>query len=614
MALAQYEDIDEDYYGFPIQPDRTNYLSGSMGELRASHFHAGLDIKTNGREGLNVYASADGYVSRIRVATGGYGNCIYIAHPNGTTTVYAHLQKFDPALAKYVLERQYENKSFDVNLFPGRNQFPFKKGEVIGLSGNSGSSGGPHLHFEIRNSKQEVLDPLRFKFDQIKDKIAPIAQRVALKTMDINSRVNGKFGRFEFILQRRGNEYVLPDTIEAYGNIGIELWAHDKLDGAPNKNGIPITVLKNNGNTLFEQDIEKLSFSLQKNILIHTNYQAQRETRRRYNKLYIDDGNGLGFYESEDEHGFLQVSDTSQHSMEINLVDSYGNQRNIFFNVKGASPTPRTDVRINPYDHPYVQDNTLMLFDKKNDENKITLSTPDGSKEVEAAYTDGRTNVFLWDLKNSLPMEVAYTDKKEELYFGDLVPAGSQHSFLSDTYSLKFGKRTLFDTVYIQSKHAIDKATGWEILEVNKDNIPLKGSIEVELQPLLSYDSLQEYHVYQVNNPKYPGFIGGEWEGEKIRFGFSSFGKFTLLRDNEAPTIKSRPIKENVVSFIIRDNLSGVKSYKATIDGKWLLMNYDKKRNLIWSERLNKSKPLTGEFALTVTDYAGNEQVFQLKL
>lgn len=614
MAIAQYDDIDEDYYGFPIQPDRTNYLSGSMGELRASHFHAGLDIKTNGQEGLKVYAAANGYVSRIRVATGGYGNCIYIAHPNGTTTVYAHLQKFDPVLAKYVLERQYENKSFEVNLFPGRNQFPFKKGEVIGLSGNSGSSGGPHLHFEIRNSKQEVLDPLRFKFDQIKDQIAPIAQRVALKTMDINSRVNGKFGRFEFILQRRGNEYVLPDTVEAYGNIGIELWAHDKLDGASNKNGIPITVLKDNGSTLFEQDIEKISFSMQKSILIHTNYQAQRETRRRYNKLYIDDGNSLGFYESEDEHGFLQVSDTSRHSLEINLVDSYGNQRNIFFNVRGTPPTPRTGVRINPYDHPYVQDNTLMLFDKKNDENKITLSTPDGSKEVEAAYSDGRTNVFLWDLKSSLPMEVAYTDKKEELYFGDLVPAGSQHSFLSDTYSLKFGKRTLFDTVYIQSKHAIDKATGWEILGVNKDNIPLKGSIEVELQPLLSYDSLQEYHVYQVNNPKYPAFIGGEWEGEKIRFDFSSFGKFTLLRDSEAPTIKSRPIKENVISFIISDDLSGVKSYKASIDGKWLLMNYDKKRNLIWSERLNKSKPLKGEFALTVTDYAGNEQVFQLKL
>lgn len=612
--FAQYDDIDEDYYGFPIQPDRTNYLSGSMGELRASHFHAGLDIKTNGREGLNVFAAADGYVSRIRVATGGYGNCIYIAHPNGTTTVYAHLQKFDPVLAKYVLENQYKNKNFEVNLFPGRNQFPVKKGEIIGLSGNTGSSGGPHLHFEIRNAKQEVLDPLRFKFDQIKDKIAPIAQRVALKTMDIDSRVNGKFGRFEFILQRRGNEYVLPDTIEAYGNIGIELWAHDKLDGASNKNGIPITVLKENGNTLFEQDIEKLSFSMQKSILIHTNYQAAKETRRRYNKLYIDDGNKLGFYELEDEPGILQVSDTSRHSMEVNLVDSYGNQRNIFFHIKGAFPTATTQVKINPYDKPYVQDNTLMLFDKKNEGNTISLSTADGPQEVEAAYTDGKTNVFLWDLKSSLPMEVAYDDKKEDLNFADLVPAASEHSFLSDTYSLKFGKRTLFDTVYIQSYHAVDEATGWEILEVNKDNIPMKGSIEVELQPLLRYDSLEDYHIYQVNNPKYPGFMGGEWEGEKIKFGFSSFGRFTLLKDKERPTITYRKVRENVVSFTIKDDLSGVKSYKATLNGKWLLMNYDRKRNLIWSERLNKSKPLTGNFALTVTDNAGNEQIFKLKL
>jgi hypothetical protein len=612
--MAQYDDIDENYYSFPIQPERTNYLSGSMGELRASHFHAGLDIKTNGREGLAVHAAADGYVSRIRVSAGGYGNCIYIAHPNGTTTVYAHLKEFDEVLARYVLENQYSNKSFEINLFPARNQFAFKKGEVIGLSGNTGSSGGPHLHFEIRNAKQEVLDPLRFKFDEIKDKIAPIPQRVAFKTMDIDSRINGKFGRFEFNLQRRGNEYILPDTIEAFGHIGVELWAHDKLDGAPNRNGIPVTVMKENGKTLFQQEIEKLSFSLQKNILIHTNYQATQETRRRYFKLYVDDGNSLGFYGHESQKGLLQVSDTSRHAMEINLVDSYGNQRNIFFQLKGAAPSQTTEVTINPYDKPHVQDNTLMLFDKKSSDNKIRIATPDGTQEVEAAYTDGKTNVFLWDLKSALPMEVAYQDKKEELYFGDLVPAASEHSFLSDTYSLKFGKRSLFDTLYIQSRHSIDRETGWEILEINKDVIPMKGSAEAEIQPLLEYDSLEKYHVYQVNDSRYPSFVGGEWEGEKIHFGFSSFGRFTLLKDDQAPTIEYKPLKENVVSFIIKDDLSGIKSFSATLNGKWLLMNYERKKNLIWSERLDKSKPLTGEFALTVIDNAGNEQIFKLKL
>jgi len=206
-TFAQYSKIEKGYYQFPIQPERTNYLAGNMGELRASHFHAGLDIKTNGVEGLNVYAAAEGYVSRIAVSTGGYGNAVYVVHPNGTTTVYAHLQRFNKELAKYVLESQYKQKSFTVNLFPDRGRFKLKKGEVLGYSGNSGSSTGPHLHFEIRDANQEVLDPLRIGFTEIKDKIAPIAERIALKTMNINSRVNGQFGRFEFNLEKRGNEY-----------------------------------------------------------------------------------------------------------------------------------------------------------------------------------------------------------------------------------------------------------------------------------------------------------------------------------------------------------------------------------------------------------------------
>ena len=121
--MAQYQGIDKNYYDFPIQPDKTNFLSGNMGELRASHFHAGLDIKTAGKEGLNVFAAAEGYVSRIRVATGGYGNCIYIQHPNGTTTVYAHLQKFNQVIAEYVLKNQYQRESCTINIFTKRNEF-----------------------------------------------------------------------------------------------------------------------------------------------------------------------------------------------------------------------------------------------------------------------------------------------------------------------------------------------------------------------------------------------------------------------------------------------------------------------------------------------------------
>ena len=606
---AQYDDIEEGYFDFPIQPDRINYLSGSMGELRSTHFHAGLDIKTNGREGLDVYAAADGYVSRIKVSSGGYGHVVYIAHPNGTSTVYAHLQKFKPELAQYVLENQYKQKRFSVNLFPERNQFPVKKGEIVGLSGNTGSSSGPHLHFEIRNIKQEVLDPLKFRFSQIRDKIAPIAQRIALKTMDIDSRINGQFGRFEFELKRRGNEYVITDTIDVKGRIGIEIWAHDKFDGAPNRNGIPIARLKDDGETIFSQNIDTIRFSLQKHILIHTNYKATKETRRRYNKLYIDDGNDLNIYEDKERNGILAIAEGGLHPMEVNLIDSYGNQRNVFFYLRGAEAKAKS-IRSMRTD---VIDNTLVLFDSVNQTNKITLNGKNGSQVLEPAYSDGKLNAYLWDLKRSLPQTVKFNNREEALNFADLVPAASEHSFLADTYSLRFGKRTLFDTVYVQASHRITE-DGEEILEVNRDNIPLKAAISAELQPLKAYEDRDKYHIYQVNNPKYPSFRGGEWENEKISFSFSSFGKFTLLKDDTPPTIKKGRIDSKRVSFTIKDDLSGISEFRATLNGDWLLMKYDGKRNLIWSERLDKSKPLTGDLALSVIDNAGNEQIFTLKL
>ena len=450
---AQYDQIEKGYYLFPIQPERTNYLSGNMGELRASHFHAGLDIKTNGVEGLEVYTSADGYVSRIAVGTGGYGNCVYVAHPNGTTTVYAHLQNFNEELAQYVLENQYQQKSFTVNLFPERGKFKLKKGEVLGNSGNSGSSTGPHLHFEIRNANQEVLDPLRFGFSEIKDKIAPIAERVALKTMNANSRVNGQFGRFEFTLEKRGNEYVISDTILAAGKIGFEIWAHDKLDGAANKNGIPEIDLYANQDLVFSQRIEEVSFSLQNNIKVHTNYQAEQETRRRYNKLYIDDGNRLGFYGDLDNRGFFYPKKDSIYLFQMILTDAYDNQRRVSFNVKGTDATPSAITKLNPQQQPYLMDNTLQLKKKRNESlNKVTLYSKEGSVVLEPAYYDNDENVYLIDLTKGLPTKIEYGDESDQFDLLDVVPSSKDHSYLSESFSAKFSKSTLFDTLVLSGK------------------------------------------------------------------------------------------------------------------------------------------------------------------
>jgi len=614
--MAQYQGIDKNYYDFPIQPDKTNFLSGNMGELRSSHFHAGLDIKTAGKEGLNVFAAAEGYVSRIRVATGGYGNCIYIQHPNGTTTVYAHLQKFNPVIAEYVLKNQYKRESFTVNLFPKRNEFILKKGEILGLSGNSGSSTGPHLHFEIRGLNQEVLDPLRIsKFTQIEDDIPPAVQSVALKAMDMDARVKGQFGRFEFPLVKKNGSYVITDTIEVSGKIGLEIYTYDQLNGATNKNGVPLIDVTVNDQLYFSQNIDSINFSTQKDILIHTNYQAQKESRIRYNKLYVDDGNTLEFYDAKVNDGFIFVAPQEIKKVDMKLQDAFGNTSLVEMTLKGVEKSEVIQSEIPTKRSTYLQDNTLMIFQPKDSvNNNITLYNQKGSFIAEPTYHNDLSNVYLIDLRKFLPQEVTFNNGgTESLQFTDRIPAANEHSYLSDTYSLRFSKNALFDTVYIRARHFIDDAQ-MEVFEVDQDRYPLKGSVFAEFTPIAAYDDIEKYHVYSITNPKYPGFVGGKYDEGKFAFSFSSFGKFTLLKDDVAPVIKKRSVKNERITLTIRDNLSGINSFEAKLNGEWILMKYEPKRSLIWSERLDKNKPLTGEFELKVADNAGNESFLKLKL
>ena len=313
----------EDYYLFPINPGQTNYLAGTMGEMRGTHFHGGIDIRTGGREGLPVYATADGYISRIKVQLGGYGHAVYMQHPNGTSSVYAHLQRLNPVLEQYLIEQQYKQQSYAINLFPEGQRFPYSQGEVIAYSGNSGSSTGPHLHFEIRNIDQRVLDPLKFGFSEIKDNIAPVLQKVAFVTLDEEARVNGLYGRYEFDVVKEGATYRTKLPVRLSGRVGLETLYIDQHNGSSAKNGIPEIVLTVDSDTVFHQRKASLSFSQMRNILVHMNYPNYVHKRKKYNRLYRAEGNDLDAYLVSNEG--IVFSDEPQ-SICLLLEDAQKNQ------------------------------------------------------------------------------------------------------------------------------------------------------------------------------------------------------------------------------------------------------------------------------------------------
>ncbi|MDA9343908.1 M23 family metallopeptidase, partial [Algibacter sp.] len=229
--LDAQNNYPQDYFSKPL--DIPLMLSGSFAELRSNHFHSGLDIKTQQRTGLKVKASARGFVSRIKVSHYGYGKALYITHPNGYTTVYAHLQKFSPDIEAYVKKHQYQKETYEIELFPKAEDLSIQKDALVAYSGNSGGSGGPHLHFEIRDKQERPMNPMLFGFD-IKDTSTPVIKSVYAYPLDKNSIINASNAKQKLRLTPLKNGDYTAESIEAIGNIGFGIGTYDRQDLAAN--------------------------------------------------------------------------------------------------------------------------------------------------------------------------------------------------------------------------------------------------------------------------------------------------------------------------------------------------------------------------------------------
>ncbi len=311
-------------------------LSGNFGEIRGSHFHAGIDIKTNGKEGFPIKSILNGHVTRISISTRGYGKAIYIDHPNGTTSVYAHLKKFSKKIEAIIKNHQYQNKKFEIQKFFKKDEIKIEKEELIGYSGNTGGSSGPHLHFEIRNQKnQNPLNPLNFGY-KILDSKEPTINNLFVYSLDENKVFqNGQQNKL-IKLKKINNSLYEANPIELGGNFGFGVQSFDRHDLSYNKNGVYKTILKINDKKVFEIIFDKLSFNDSKYINYLIDYFAYREKKIKITKLFLGEIPKFSFFSETNNNGNFFFKEGKNYNVKIELFDFNNNSTSIKFKVKGT--------------------------------------------------------------------------------------------------------------------------------------------------------------------------------------------------------------------------------------------------------------------------------------
>ncbi|MDO5509141.1 MAG: M23 family metallopeptidase [Weeksellaceae bacterium] len=365
--------------------DIPRYLSGNFAELRGFHFHSGIDIKTQQREGFPVYAVADGYVSRINVSPRGYGHALYIDHPNGYTSVYAHLQRFEGEVLRNARDQQYAKESFAIDYKLNKDQIRVKKGDVIGFSGNTGGSQGPHLHFEIRETAtQNPMNPFLFGFAQA-DNSAPLLRGMYIYALDGDAA-----GQKRYNLEGSAR-YTHPVLVS--GNIGVGVKAYDRHNGANNLNGVYRIQVFNNDKEIFRFQADKFGFDESRMINCQTDYAEYMSTRGWIYQLFRVPGNSLQMLSNLHNDGIIATEEGKEYKIRILLTDYSGNKTEGSFVMKGKAFTPSASP---------VAENRLRWSEDSYFENDfVKISVP-----ARSVYED-----MDWDVRRSSGSYFIMNDK-----------------------------------------------------------------------------------------------------------------------------------------------------------------------------------------------------------
>src|SRR5690554_645791 len=347
-------------------------VSGSFGELRSNHFHSGTDFSANFKTGDPVYAPADGVINRIKVSTFGYGKALYLKHNNGYTTVYGHLNDYGKKIDQYIKERQYQKQQFEIELFPLAKELPVKKGEIIGYIGNTGGSGGPHLHYEIRDTQTEhILNALEISLkDAVTDTEQPIINGVYVYPLTDETIIDGSNHFYEIGLKKRNNQYV-SDEIRSKGKIGIGINTHDTHERSRGKNGVYKLITYVNGTKSFEVVFDEFSFSETRHINHYIDYKYYKQTGNRIQKLFVINELPLSLIKSQKDKGMISLDQPGAVNFRIEVYDAHLNKQTIeipfVYHNYESIPAEKPDGRYVDYlrDYVFEEENVSVEWDAR---------------------------------------------------------------------------------------------------------------------------------------------------------------------------------------------------------------------------------------------------------
>ena len=533
FTIKSQEKHPQNYFSDPLNIEKI--LNGNFGETRSAHFHSGIDFKTQFKEGLNVYSSAEGYISRISIKHGGFGKALYVNHPNGYTTVYAHLKNFSDKIENYIKKLQYDRQTFQIEHYPKKNALQILKKEKIGNSGNTGSSFGPHLHYEIRKtSNQKALNPQLFNFN-IKDSRKPTLSSVFIYKID---SLYQQSNPIKIKVSKINDSTYLSEKVFAKGKIGFGVSGYDRQDLANNRNGIYKYQTYYNDRKYIEFKFD--SFFFEESIKIKTliDYKYYIKNNERIIKLFIDQGNDLSIYSQNIDEGYLDVKNKFSEFL-IKLSD--------------------------------LKNNNLYI--------KIPIEFGDFTSPVSFDYDE--------ELNKSIDNQL-------------------EHNFNFENSKIKIPRNTFLKDVNLKLSSSQDS------LKILNPYIPVFKNISVEFKNIS--DSKGNYLAFKDQNNNESFATSTLNKNDFFNLKTKSLGTYFIKKDTIPPKIRLQNFKDGDwitnkknIKIKILDDETGIKNYNVWINGKWMLFEYEYKKNeLVYNFDSYFENNVDNKIFIRIEDMVGN--------